>query len=423
MHIESLKPSATLAINERVKKLRAAGSQLCHFGFGQSPFPIHTTIIDALRDHAGDNSYMPSLGLSDLREQLSTYLDHYHGLSFDPQLIFIGPGSKELLFQTVLILDHTFLIPRGSWVSYLPQIRAKGGRYTILETHFEQDYKLRPQALEGYCKKHQGEKFVLILNSPNNPSGAVYSDDELKALSDICRNQDILVLSDEIYSRVCFVGETAPSMASYYPEGTIVYSGLSKIFSAGGYRCGFMAVPASLSHLQPVFQSLFSETFSAVASPVQHAAVRAFTPDPSLDDTIHNNTAFLKTVAEYAYDRLDAKGVGCTNPQGAFYMLIDLSPFTEGLTRLQLFNSEAIAMHLLDACGVALLPGSDFYFEASRPIFRLAFVDFDGADLPPAWQDIPRDDLITQAAPNIVQGVDRLLKFCDELTRLALVKD
>lgn len=421
-HIKTLKPSATLAINERVKSLRARGSSIYHFGFGQSPFPVHSKIIQALQDHAANNSYLPSLGLPELRRQIGAYLKHYHALDYDPELIFIGPGSKELLFQTVMIIDHTFLIPQGSWVSYLPQIKAKGGKYSILETYFEDNYKLQADSLEHYCSDHGDEKFVLILNSPNNPSGAVYSRTELEALAQVCRKYGIIVLSDEIYSRVCFVEPAAPSMAEFYKEGTILYSGLSKIFSAGGYRFGFMALPDALKSLRPIFQSLFSETFSAVASPVQYAAITAFVTDPELEVAIADNTSILNTIGRYVYERLSAKHIKCTEPMGGFYMLIDLGMYQEALKAFGLNTSEAIAMHVLDRYKVALLPGTDFYFDPDRPVFRLAYVDFNGANVPENWKEIPTETLVQEVAPNMVKGVDELIRFCSELSKTIPLK-
>ena len=414
-HLESLKPSATLAINERVKALRSQGESICHFGFGQSPFPIHPKIVQSLQAAAEHNSYLPSLGLPALREQISKYLEHYHNLRYDHDLIFLGPGSKELLFQTVMILDHIFLIPQGSWVSYLPQIKAKGGRHRILETFPEDNYKLGAKSLDDHCRRYPEEKFVLVINSPNNPTGAVYTAPELQELAVICRKYDILVLSDEIYSRICFQEESAPSMAQYYPEGTILFSGLSKIFSAGGYRCGLMALPEALRELRPIFRSLFSETFSAVASPVQYAALTAFGVDAELETTISRNTAVLKTIGTYIHRKLSTHHIRCTQPMGAFYFMIDLSEYQEALLALDLDRSEKISEYMLDHYQVAVLPGSDFYFDPSQPIFRLAFVDFDGSGIPADWQHQSPEELVHGIAPNMARGISQLIQFCSDL--------
>jgi len=412
-NIQELKPSATLAINEKVKLLRSQGESVVHFGFGQSPFPIHPKIVTALKEEAANNNYLPSLGLLELRESIAGYLSKWYDLEYNADTIFIGPGSKELLYQTILILEGTFLIPQGSWVSYLPQIKAKGGEFTILPTDANSDYKLDANTLASYCLANPKEQKTIVLNSPNNPTGAVYTDEELAQMAAVCREYEVIVFSDEIYSRITFESATAPSIASYYPERTFIFSGMSKIFSAGGYRCGFMAIPQDFSHLKSTFQSLFSETFSAVASPVQYAGLAAFQGSEALDAYVQRNAQILSLIASYVYKKLSAARIQCTKPEGAFYMMVDFSPFQQKLDGLGLHSSESLAIYFLNQLGVALLPGSDFYFPAHAPIFRLAFVDFNGADWPrePATEEGIAS--IEKYSPKIVEGVAKLVDFCN----------
>lgn len=411
-HIQELKPSATLAINEKVKTLRSQGAPVVHFGFGQSPFPIHDDIVAALKAEAANNNYLPSLGLLELREAISDYLRELHDLNYPADTIFIGPGSKELLYQTILILEGTFLIPQGSWVSYLPQIKSRGGDFVILPTEADSDYKLEAASLASYCRSNPEIQKTVILNSPNNPTGAVYTSQELEALAAVCREYGVIVLSDEIYSRINFKAATSPSIASYYPERTFIFSGISKIFSAGGYRCGFMTIPQDLTHLKSSFQSLFSETFSAVASPVQFAALSAFRGSEGLDAYIKRNTEVLSLISSYVYSELSVAGILCTKPEGAFYMMVDFSPFQQKLDGLGLVSSEAVANYFLDQLGVALLPGSDFYFPLDKPIFRLAFVDFNGRDWPREAAAEEGISAIDKYSPKIIEGVAKLVGFC-----------
>jgi aspartate aminotransferase len=212
-NISQLKPSATLAINQKVKHLRNKGETVFHFGFGQSPFPIHTGIVNALIDNAKQSHYLPTIGLEDLRVQIASFLNKHQHIAANWEHIFIGPGSKELLYQTILILEGTFLIPKGSWVSYLPQIHSKNGKHAILETDLDHNFKLTPEVLENYCKQNSGEQKTLILNSPNNPTGAVYSRKELQSLARVCKAYNIIVMSDEIYSQVNFKDDFSPSIS------------------------------------------------------------------------------------------------------------------------------------------------------------------------------------------------------------------
>ena len=416
-HIAQLKPSATLAINERVKELRAQGREIFHFGFGQSPFSLPDIIVDELKANAHRNEYLPSLGLPPLRSAISSYLSRVNGITTRPEQILIGPGSKELLFQTLMLVSGITLIPMGSWVSYLPQVIAKGGTFAIVPTLRENSYKLTPGALEDVCLANRAVQKTLILNSPNNPTGAVYTAGEYESLARVCREFDVLVLSDEIYSLLAFDEPASPSMAVYYPEQTIIFGGLSKIFSGGGYRLGFMALPAGLSELLPKYQALFSETFSAVASPVQYAAVKAYEYPESLAAEVARNKTILKAVATYVARELGKGVIHSTPPQGGFYTVIDLSGYQQGLDKLKVRNSTDLARHILDQTGVALLPGSDFYFPQKAPVFRLAFVDFDGKK----WSTIP-PELVTSSpqhikeyAPMVSRGVHKLVDFVKQL--------
>ena len=195
-NISELKPSATLLINEKVKELREKGQQVTHFGFGQSPFPIHNSIVEELKNNASNNNYLPVNGLRKLREQLSKFLSTHQGIQRNSDQIFIGPGSKELLYQSVLIFEGHFIIPKGSWVSYIQQIKSKGGTYSVLETALEDNFKLTANCLEAYLSESLHSEHILVLNSPNNPTGATYSDAEYESLAAVCRKYKVIVFSD-----------------------------------------------------------------------------------------------------------------------------------------------------------------------------------------------------------------------------------
>ncbi|NAY92238.1 aminotransferase class I/II-fold pyridoxal phosphate-dependent enzyme [Muricauda sp. JGD-17] len=408
--IQNLKPSATLAINQKVKRLRNQGHIVYNFGFGQSPFTIHQKIVAALIDNADNNDYLPSTGLPELKENISSYLKKYHRVVANPKYIYIGPGSKELLYQTILMLEGVFLIPQGSWVSYLPQVKSKGGKYAILKTPHENNYKVTADILLDYCANNFAGQKNLILNSPNNPTGAVYSAEELKSLSEVCKEHNIIVLSDEIYSLLSFQNGRSSSIGEYYPKKTIVFGGLSKIFSAGGYRLGFMALPQELKFMHENFSSLFSETFSAVASPIQYAACEAFSLKKEVLEQITTNTAILKTIGHYVFNELEGIGVKCTQPQGGFYIMVDFEKYRALFAEKQLFTSKEIANYLLEYGGIALLPGSDFYYNENTLNFRLAYVDFDGKSATKGFSKnhVSDQSFIEQYCPNIYHGLKQL---------------
>ena len=416
-NISELKPSATLLINEKVKELRGMGHQVTHFGFGQSPFPIHNAIVEELKNNASNNHYLPVNGLEQLRQQVSNFLSEHQGIQSASDLIFIGPGSKELLYQSVLIVEGHFIIPKGSWVSYIPQIKSKGATYSVLETSLEDNFKLTANCLEVYLSESSHKEHILVLNSPNNPTGAIYSDAEYESLAAVCRKYKVIVFSDEIYSQINFSNTHSPSISKYYSERTIVFGGLSKVFSAGGYRLGFMSLPKELKKLSVVYSSLFSETFSCVSSPVQYAALKAYEYSKELQDYVATSAAILNGISSYIYNELSKCAIQCTTPQGSFYMMIGFENFKTFLKPLKLDSSTKLSHHLLDNYGVALLPGSDFGFESNELFFRMAFVDFDGEKVMEAYKkEIKIDKLfIKENCLSIYKGVQQLIKFTKEI--------
>jgi aspartate aminotransferase len=417
-NILNLKPSATLAINQKVNYLRRNGGNVYHFGFGQSPFPIHESIVDALKANANNNHYLPTIGLETLRQNIAEFLLEHQNIKVDSDFIYIGPGSKELLYQTILILDSVFLIPKGSWVSYGPQIKSKNGTYIILETNLVDNFKLTSDTLKTYCEDNPEQQKTLILNSPNNPTGAVYTIEELKELADVCRANDVVVISDEIYSQINFTETFSPSISQVYPEKTIVFGGLSKVFSAGGYRLGFMALPKDLQFLHDTFRSMFSETFSAVAAPIQYAAIEAYKMNDGISDQIKCCSLILKGVSHYIASKLKDVNIECTQPQGAFYMMIGFNKFKGKINTLGIYKSDQLSDYLLEKFNVALLPSSDFYFKDEDLFFRLAFVDFDGQKAIRAYNNKPfvNEQFIQKYCPNIFGGVDRILEFVKKMS-------
>ena len=417
-NISELKPSATLLINEKVKELREKGKKITHFGFGQSPFPIHNSIVDELKNHANNNHYLPVNGLNELRHQVSNFLIEHQGIQSESEFIFIGPGSKELLYQSVLILEGHFIIPKGSWVSYIPQIKSKGGTYSILETSLENNFKLTAHCLEVHLSESSHKEHILVLNSPNNPTGAIYSDEEYESLAAVCRKYKVIVFSDEIYSQINFSNEFSPSISNFYAEGTIVFGGLSKVFSAGGYRLGFMSLPKELENLSVVYSSLFSETFSCVSSPVQFAAIKAYEYSKALKHYVATSANILEGISSYIYNELSKYHIQCTIPQGSFYMMIGFENFKVSLKSLKLDTSSKLSHYLLDNYSVALLPGSDFGFKSHELFFRMAFVDFNGEKVLKAYEKEKNIDerFLKENCLSIHNGVQQLIKFTREIS-------
>ncbi len=414
-NIAQLKPSATLAINSLVSQKRDEGAEVIHFGFGQSPFPVHPSIVEALCNNANNNKYLNTQGLLPLRNAISSFLYNHQKVEAKPENIFISPGSKTFLYQSILLLDTTFLIPRGSWVSYVPQIHTKGGKYTIIPTSGSNDYKVSGEDLRKICVS--GQSYTLILNSPNNPTGAVYLEEELKDIAAVCREYDITVISDEIYSQLHFTEEYAPSISRFLPEKTLVLGGLSKVFSAGGYRLGFMVVPENMSSFSILLKALISETFSCVSSPIQYAAIEAYNFSPSIQAYVHQQRNILQYIGRFVYSRLTQAKLNCTYPQGGFYLVVDFEHYRPLLSEKGIYNAQDLCNTLITQIHVALLPGQDFYFDENSLACRLAFVDFNGEEALNHLKGVERleDDYLVQFTPNIYYGVLRIIEYLEGL--------
>ena len=196
------------------------------------------------------------------------------------------------------------------------------------------------------------------MNYPGNPHGCTYEVEVLIQLAKVCRKNKIIILSDEIYGRIHHQGEHV-SMAKYYPEGTIISSGLSKWCAAGGWRLGHFSFPKELKYLQDAMTSVASETYSCVSTPIQYAGITAY-EDESIDDYLFHCRRILETVGQYCVSSLIDAGIKVRMPKGAFYIFPDFQPFEEMLNKKNIFDSNTLCKQLLNDTGVALLPGSDF---------------------------------------------------------------
>ncbi|MEA1902897.1 MAG: aminotransferase class I/II-fold pyridoxal phosphate-dependent enzyme [Actinomycetota bacterium] len=406
--------SATLAINELSRELENAGNQVFKFGFGQSPFPVPEEVVEELRAHSAEKDYLPIRGLPSLREEASAHLERQYGLKGRAQDVLIGPGSKELMFLLQLALDTDLLIPAPSWVSYAPQARILGRSVHLLPTHLEDDWRVDPDILDELCSREPGRSRLLILTDPSNPTGTSHSADQHQELAAVARKHGIICLSDEIYAGLCY-NPGHSSMARWYPEGTVVSTGLSKWCGAGGWRLGVFQFPAELDWLADGVAVLASETFTSVSAPVQYAAVRAYQGSEAIDEYLIAARRVLSALAARVTERLRAAGVAVADPVGGFYVFPDFGSKATALESRGITTSSELCRRLLDETGVALLPGSSFNLPPTRLTARLAFVDFDGAV---ALEEALRqpagelsDAFVDKHLGNTIQGVERLCEW------------
>jgi len=378
LDVRGLKPSATIAINERSRQLQAQGRRIVRLGLGQSPFPVPEVVVEALRAHAHEKDYLPTRGLPALRDAVADYLKRSQGLSISADHVLIGPGSKELLFLLQLTYCGELIIPAPSWVSYAPQARILGRQPTWLATEAASGLAVTAQRLEAACRDDPDRARLLILNYPGNPTGTTCGEQQLREIAEVARRYRILVLADEIYGELDFAGRHC-SIARFYPQGTIVSSGLSKWCGAGGWRLGAFAFPPELSGLADDMTAVASETFTSVSAPIQYAAVRAFQGGPEIDDYLARSRAVLSALLRFTWQALLDVGARVCEPRGGFYLFPDFASYRETLARRGVGDAATLAERLLEETGVACLPGADFGRPESELSLRLALVDFDGA--------------------------------------------
>jgi aspartate aminotransferase len=412
LNVRGMRPSATVAINERSDALRAAGREVLKLGLGQSPFPVPAPVVQALRDHAAEKDYLPVVGLPTLREAVAAYHARRDGVDRGAAQVLVGPGSKELLFLLQLCYYGDLVVPSPSWVSYVPQARIIGRRIQSLPTTPEDGWMLRPQALDALCREDPTRPRVLILNYPSNPTGRTFAPAALEGLAEVARRYRVVVLSDEIYGELHHSGAHA-SIARYYPEGTIISAGLSKWCGAGGWRLGTFLFPPQLRWLLDAMAAVASETFTSTSAPIQYAAVTAFRGGPEIDDYLARSRRVLAALGPWCAARLRAGGARCPEPEGGFYLFADLSG-AHGAAEIG--DSRILCERILEDTGVAILPGADFGRPAAELTARLAYVDFDGgAALAAAAPGTVLDERwLRRWCPGVTRAMDRLTGWAAE---------
>ena len=410
--ISNLKESATLFINQLALKLRSEGRDICHLGFGESPFPVPEQMQEALRNNASRKQYVSGSGLPQLRQAIADFFKKEFAYNYSFENIFIGPGSKELIFQLVYLLEGPLFVPAPSWVSYGPQAKIRSKDFIPIPTDFKNGYRLQAEELEKACYSQKSPQKLLILNNPSNPTGSVHTAEELQSLAEVCRNHGVIVISDEIYALTNFGELPFEGIAKYYPEGTITTSGVSKAFSAGGWRLGFAMIPDDLSEITRPLSAFVSETFSCVSAPVQYAVLPAFENFDSVRKHVELCRDIHREAGNFLYQRFTESGLNCPKPQGAFYLFPDFENFRDKLFSLGINTSTELSKRLLAEIGVALLPGSDFYMPDDFFAVRVASVDYDGTQL---MSDFPESGELTPEMYGLL--FPRLLDACERLEK------
>jgi len=359
-----LPPSITLAITAKAKEMKAEGKDVVGFGAGEPDFNTPQNIIDACKKalDEGKTKYVPASGINELKDAVVNKFKRDNGLNYERSQIIISTGGKQCLFNTLMALTNPgdeILIAKPYWVSYPDLIALSGGNCVVVETREEEDYKFTLESLEASVTP---KTKAIIVNSPNNPTGTVYSREELQSIADFCKKHDIFIISDEIYEPLIYGEEKHISIASLSEDAykrTVVVNALSKAYAMTGWRLGYAAGPKDLIK---ILGNIQSHTTSNSTSFVQYAAVEALNGDQSFIPLMNEEFRLRR---DYMIERADKiKGLDYIYPKGAFYLMLDVRYFIGKHFRGNTIKSSLdLADMLLSEYLVAVVPGSGFGLE------------------------------------------------------------
>jgi len=355
-------PSATLAVTNRAKELKAQGRDVIGFGAGEPDFDtpdyIKDAAIKALKE--GKTKYTPASGIPELKAAIARKLETENGLKYAPEQIVVNIGGKHSVYeamQAVLDPGDELLLPAPYWVTYPEAAQLAGAVVKVLQTERRDSYKITPSQLK---KAITSKTAILILNSPNNPGGFTYTPDELRALAKVLEGTHVAVMSDEIYEKLIYGDTRFVSFASLSPDAfnrTLTLNGLSKAYSMTGWRLGYAAGPLDVIKAMARLQDHMTSNPVTFA---QYAAIAAMGPQSGA--AIEKMRIEFEKRARYMADRLRAmKGVECTEPTGAFYCFPDVSAhYGRTIGGAKITGSMDFAKALLEQANVGVVPGLPF---------------------------------------------------------------
>jgi len=356
-----LAPSLTLAITAKAKELRAAGEDVIGFGAGEPDFDtpqhIKDAAVKALAD--GFTKYTPASGTPELRQTVADKFAADNDLEYDPAQIIVNCGGKHSCYNVMMATcqpGDEVIIPAPFWLSYPEMVKLAGATPVILETTDETEFKMTPDHLRDVITDRTR---IVILNSPSNPTGSVYTPEETKAIGDVCVNKGVMMMSDEIYEKLIYGDTVFKSVASFskeHQDHTIIVHGLAKAYSMTGWRIGFTAAPLPISNAIGAIQS---HSTSNPTSFAQSGAVEAL---KGPQDHLTQWLAEFSQRRDYAYGRLtDMPGISCVNAQGAFYLFPSISD--TGMKSAEFCEKLLAEQKVAAVPGVAF--GSDRYIRLS----------------------------------------------------------
>ncbi|TAD80167.1 MAG: pyridoxal phosphate-dependent aminotransferase [Oscillatoriales cyanobacterium] len=375
-------PSITLAITAKAKAMKASGMDVCSFSAGEPDFPTPPHVVAAAQRamDEGKTRYGPAAGEPALREAIAHKLQRDNGITYAPQQTIVTNGGKHALYGLMMALIEAgdeVIIPAPYWLSYPEMVILAGGQPVIVPTTEESGYKITPEQLRSVITPRTK---LLVMNSPSNPTGKVYTPDEIRAIAQVAIETDLVVVSDEIYEKILYDGAEHLSIAAVEGmyERSLVCNGFAKAYSMTGWRVGYLAGPEAIISAVATIQG---HCTSNVCTFAQYGAIAAL--NESQDCVAEMLAAFTQRRSVMLERIRSMPGITCPEPEGAFYLFPNISRL--GLTSVE------FCQRLLEEFQVATIPGLPFGSDAN---FRLSYAT----------------DLDT-----ILRGMDRLDKFVSSL--------
>jgi aspartate aminotransferase len=380
---KKISPSLTLAIDSKAKALKAEGKDICGFGAGEPDFdtPDHIKLAAAQSLAEGFTKYTPSSGIPELRQAIAEKFKSENGVDYKPHQVIVSCGAKHSCYNAILATCNPgdeVIIPAPYWVSYPEMVKLAGAEPYIVQTSAENGYKLTADELREAISPSTK---MVILNSPGNPTGSVYTENELAALVEVALDDDLFILSDEIYEKIVYDDAkhfSIASMSKQVFEHTITVNGFSKAYSMTGWRLGYLAAP------DPIAKAIDSIQSHSTSNPTSFAQKGAVAALKESQDCVSEMVKQFAQRRQLMYDGLTSiPGVKCVKPMGAFYMLPDISEFR--------MNSSVFCEKLLEQALVAAVPGVAF---GDDRVMRLSYAC---------------------STENIEKGISRIRDFCASL--------
>ena len=355
--VQTLTPSSTLAITGKAKALKDAGHDVIGLGAGEPDFNTPDYIIAAAEKamKTGLTRYTPSGGILELRTAIANKMERDHQLTYQPEQVIVTTGAKHALytlFQVLLNDDDQVIVPGPYWVSYTEQIKLAGGEPVIIDCNETNNYKITAEQVESAVTD---KTRAIIINSPNNPTGMMYTETELRAIGDICLKHGLMIVSDEIYEKLTYSEQEHISIAQLSDQlkrQTVVINGVSKSHAMTGWRIGYACGDPALIEAMTNFASHSTSNPTTIS---QYAALAAYQAN---DDEIEMMKQSFKERLEVAHQLLNQlPGFNCIKPQGAFYLFPNV---TEALRQTGYDNVDDFSAAILEQEKVAIIPGTGF---------------------------------------------------------------